>query len=139
MSLPARITTALGGLCLLLIATLALGGEHPPSPLDAVLSDILGLIAFAQACFMVGVTAVVVPVYIGNPRFRHVILLGMAHVLLTIFSAYGIYTGATAAWWRILGVMVAYALSDYGVLLVLPSVSEYRHVRGLTLPKSKDE
>ncbi len=102
-----------------------------------LLTNLLRLACIAQSMFVIGMVLATLPVYLRDRRMLHIVLLAVSYLCLTLFTAYGIFTGQMEEWWRIAGANIAYALGDVGLLRILPTVRERLHLQRLTLSRDR--
>lgn len=92
-----------------------------------MVNDIIRYAVLFQAAFVVGISTYIFLRYMSSPVKRHIGLVALSYILLTILNTSAIFTELYPInHWRVYVGLIAYLLGDYALLYVLSVAASRR-------------
>lgn len=88
--------------------------------MNELLSRVMQTLVISQSCFVLGISAVILKLYIGDHRIRHIAFVAVSYILLTILVAAAI-AEHLRLWisWKMVTASLAFGFGDYALLKIL--------------------
>lgn len=94
--------------------------------MNELLNRILQTIVVLQSCFILGISLVIMKLYLNDKRFHHIAFVAMSYILLTVLVATRYFPSSVCVPWRVSLAMVAFGFGDYALVKILWYKTEKR-------------